>query len=100
MDPKVLKNLLNIFAISSSSVVFYFYHLDYIQDLIRDGPTSFSPKKPTRNLPVTFRKSNKLLSEELDKYLKKKLTSNFGPTPERSEERNCESLKLNLVKFG
>ena len=72
--------------------------VDYFKGLIREGPTSFPPKKPTTSLPVTFKKSNKFLGEELDEYLKKKLTSNFGPAPERSKVRTFESLKSNLVK--
>ena len=47
------------------------YMVDYIQCLIREAPTYFPPKKPTTSLPVTFKKSNKLLGEKLDKYLKK-----------------------------
>ena len=74
------------------------YMVDYIQGLIREGPISFPCKKPTKTLPVTIKKTNKLLGEELDKYLKKKLTSNFGPKPKRSEERNFESLKSDLGK--
>ena len=45
------------------------YMVDYIQGLIREGPTSFPPKKPTTSLPVTFKKSNKLLGKKLHKYL-------------------------------
>ena len=44
------------------------YMVDYIQGLIREGPTSFPPKKPT-SLPVIFKKSKKLLGEKLYKYL-------------------------------
>ena len=51
---------------------YYKYMVDYIQGLIREGPNSFPPKKPTTSLPVTFKKSNKLLGEKLDEYLKKK----------------------------
>ena len=60
------------------------YMVDYIQGLIREGPTSFPPKKPTTSLPATFKKSNKLLGEKLDEYLKKNLTSKFDPPPEIS----------------
>ena len=45
--------------------------VDYIQDLIREGPNFFPPKKPTTSLPVTFKASNKLLGKKLDEYLKK-----------------------------
>ena len=71
--------------------------VDYIQGLIREGPTSFPPKKPTKSLSVTFKESNKSLGEDLDKYLKK-LTSNFVPTPERFAERNFKNLKSDLVE--
>ena len=72
--------------------------VDYIQGLIREGPTSFPPKKLTEKLPViTFNKSSNLLGEELDEYLKK-LTSNLGPAPERLKVRTFKSLKSDLVK--
>ena len=38
------------------------------------------------------------MGEKLDEYLKKNLTSNFGPAPERSKVRTFESLKSDLVK--
>ena len=74
------------------------YMVDYIQGLIREGSTSFPPKKLTTSLPVTFKKSNKLLGGKSDEYLKKNLTSNFGPALERSKVRTFESFKSDLVK--
>ena len=72
--------------------------VDYIEGLIRKGLNSFPPKKPTTSLPVTFKKSNKLLREKLAEYLKKKLTSKFDHPPEISEEKNFKNLKSVLVK--
>ena len=54
------KRELNIFKKHKE---YHKYMFDYIQGLIRKGPNSFPPKKPTTSIPVTFKKSNKLLSE-------------------------------------
>ena len=73
--------------------------LVYIQDLRRKGSTvSSPPKKPTRELPISFKKPSKLVGQELDQYLKKKLFSNYCHESEIPGERTFESLKLHLIK--
>ena len=58
----------------------------YIEDLRREGPSDFPPKKPTSKLPIPFNNLSRPMDRELHEYLMEKISTNYYNEPEYLEK--------------
>lgn len=73
------------------------YHkdmLEYLRNLVKNGPTEFEPKKPTSKLPIPLIKKPRLIGGELHKYLVENLLSPTaaGQEPPLPKVETSESM--------
>jgi len=76
--------------------------VEYFEELKKDGPANVAPKKPTNNVPIPYKSTQKMLRcKNLHNYLQSKLrypTTRFLQEPKFREEKNFENMKNYLKK--